>query len=144
MVTPEMTVEILRLFHVEKWKVDTIVKQLGIHHDAVERVIETNGVPAPRSSRPSIVDPFVPFIRDVLEKYPTLTASRILQMVKERGIAGSRAGSGRSSRSSGTGLPGRTRPSSGSRRYRPNRPRSTGPASERCVWGSPSGSSARS
>lgn len=88
MVTPEMTVEILRLFHVEKWKVDTIVKQLGIHHDAVERVIETNGVPAPRSSRPSIVDPFVPFIREVLEKYPTLTASRLLQMVKERGYRG--------------------------------------------------------
>jgi glyoxylase-like metal-dependent hydrolase (beta-lactamase superfamily II) len=32
------------------------------------------------------VDPYLPFIRETLQKYPTLTASRLFAMVRERGI----------------------------------------------------------
>lgn len=39
-------------------------------------------------SRPSIADPFVPFIKEVLEKYPRLTASLLFDMVTQRGYPG--------------------------------------------------------
>ena len=35
-----------------------------------------------------LVDPYRPFILETLEKYPTLTASRLHDMVRERGYAG--------------------------------------------------------
>src|SRR5262249_60034662 len=34
------------------------------------------------------IDPFLPFILQTLEKFPTLTASRLYAMVRERGYAG--------------------------------------------------------
>ncbi len=40
------------------------------------------------SARPSIADPYVPFIVEQLKKYPKLRASRLYQMVKERGYPG--------------------------------------------------------
>jgi transposase len=45
---------------------------------------------APKVSSPrgSIADPYVPFILEVLAKYPRLHASRLFQMVRERGYAG--------------------------------------------------------
>ena len=39
--------------------------------------------------RPSIIDPYLPFIRDILTQYPRLRATRIHEMVRQRGYAGS-------------------------------------------------------
>jgi len=80
--------KILRLHFVEGWHVGTIAAQCGVHHTTVKRVLHDRGVPAPRSARPSLVDPFLPFIREMLEKYPTLPASRLHAMVGERGYPG--------------------------------------------------------
>jgi transposase len=85
---PELEAEILRLYHVEKWKVGTIANHLGIHHSTVTRVITQEGKPQRRNPRPCMIDPYVPFILDTLGKYPRLTASRLYQMVKERGYPG--------------------------------------------------------
>ena len=38
--------------------------------------------------RPSIADPYLPFVREQLERYPTLPASRLFAMVAERGYPG--------------------------------------------------------
>ena len=35
-----------------------------------------------------MVEPFVPFIQDTLARYPTLRASRLYRMVRERGYPG--------------------------------------------------------
>jgi len=89
MIPPELEAEILRLYHAEHWRVGTIARQLQVHHSTVRRVLLQSGVPAAGSAvRPSIADPFLPFIRATLEKYPTLCASRLHQMVKARGYAG--------------------------------------------------------
>lgn len=89
MISRECEATILRLSEVEKWKVGTIADQLGIHHDAVERVLEQGGTSTgPRQDRPSILDPFVPFIKETFTKYPKICASRVYQMVRERGYAG--------------------------------------------------------
>ena len=49
---------------------------------------ETAGV-RPSLCRPSIRDPYLPFIRDTLAQYPRLRATRIHEMVRQRGYAGS-------------------------------------------------------
>lgn len=89
MISQERTAEILRLFHAEKWPVGTIATQLGLHHTTVQRVLVQAGL-APKAviTRPSMVDPYMPFITETLTKYPKLSASRVYQMVRERGYPG--------------------------------------------------------
>jgi hypothetical protein len=89
MIDAALAAEILRLYHVEKWKRGTIARQLGVHHDVVDRVLSNDGVPRPRTSRPSKLDDYLPFILDTLRRWPRLTASRLFDMCRERGYRGS-------------------------------------------------------
>ena len=87
--TPELEAEIVRLHYAEHWKVGTIATQLGAHVDQVRRVL---GLDEPRSAsppRPRIVDPYRPFIDEQLRRYPKLLATRLYDMVRARGFAGS-------------------------------------------------------
>jgi transposase len=90
MVTsPEIEAQILRYYHAEKWKIDTIATQLHVHHSVVRRVLAQAGLP--RSGpppRPTRVDAYLPFIHETLAKFPKLTASRLYAMVRERGYRG--------------------------------------------------------
>lgn len=88
-ISPELEAKILRYFHVEKWRVGTIARQLGIHHGTVDRVLAQAGLPkVQRPHRASLIDPFVPFIVETLEQFPKLTAARVYAMVRERGYTG--------------------------------------------------------
>ena len=88
-IDKETRAEILRLYHVEKWTVGTITRQLGVHRYTVERLLTAAGEPRDaRSPRPSMIDPYVPFIAGTLASWPTLPASRLYQMVRERGYPG--------------------------------------------------------
>lgn len=89
MISAALEAEILRLHHAEKWRIGTLAAQLGIHHTTVRRVLAQSGITAGKCSlRPSIADPYIPFMVETLEKYPKLCASRLYQMVKERGYPG--------------------------------------------------------
>jgi transposase len=90
MVTPpDIEAQILRYYHAEKWTRGTIAAQLHVHHSVVRRVLAQAGLPRPGpSSRPSQIDPYLPFIIQTLEKFPRLTASRLYAMVRERGYPG--------------------------------------------------------
>jgi transposase len=88
-IDPEREAQILRYYHAERWRIGTIAHQLGLHHGTVERVLAQAGLPRLKSTpRPSQVDPYLPFIRETLAKFPALTASRLYQMARERGYAG--------------------------------------------------------
>jgi transposase len=88
-IAHELEAQILRYYHAEKWRIGTIAAQLGVHRGTVQRVLAQAGLPAQAPlQRPSRVDPYLPFIRDTLERFPTLTASRLYQMVRERGYNG--------------------------------------------------------
>lgn len=89
MTSEELLARIRRLHFAEHWKVGTIAKQLGVHHGTVTRALGFDRTRAASEVRPSGLDPYKEFIRRVLEQYPTLTASRIHQMVKGRGYPGS-------------------------------------------------------
>lgn len=88
MISPDKEADILRLARAEKWPVGTIASQLGVHHSVVRRVLGREGMLEARLQRPSMADPYVPFIVETLDKYPKLHASRLYQMVKDRGYRG--------------------------------------------------------
>jgi transposase len=89
MISRVLEAEILRLHHGEHWLIGTIATQLRVHHSTVRRVLAQAGVPlAPMTVRASIAAPYIAFIVETLTKYPTLRASRLYQMVKERGYPG--------------------------------------------------------
>ena len=89
-VAPDLVAQILRLRTVEKWRVGTIARQLHVHRDVVHRVLAGNSAPVhPSPLRPSRIDPYRPFMLETLTKFPTLTSSRLLQMLIERGYVGS-------------------------------------------------------
>jgi transposase len=88
-IPPEVEAQILRLHHVEKWRVGTISRQLHVHHSTVTRVLAQAGLPRTDTlQRPSKIDPYLPLILETLRKYPRLTASRLFAMVCERGYKG--------------------------------------------------------
>ena len=87
-ISRALEAEILRLHQVEHWPVGTIAKQLRVHHGTVRRVLAQAGVPPVRAVRASLVEPYLAFINETLAKYPTLRASRLYAMVRERGYPG--------------------------------------------------------
>ena len=89
MISPQLEAEILRLHHAEGWRIGTLSRQLKLHRDTVRRVLAQAGIALPLTARPSMIEPFVPFIQDTFAKYPTLRASRLYRMVRERGYTGS-------------------------------------------------------
>lgn len=89
MISEEIKARIIRLYLTEKWKVGTIAHQLGLHHNTVLRVVRhTNDSGPVRVNRPSKLDSYIPFMKETLERYPKLTATRLYQMAKERGYQG--------------------------------------------------------
>ena len=89
MIPRALEAEILRLHHTEHWPVGTIATQLRVHHSTVRRVLAQAGVPvAPKTVRASLVEPYLVFISETLAKYPTLRASRLYTVVRERGYPG--------------------------------------------------------
>jgi transposase len=87
--TTEIEAEIVRLHYAEHWSVGTIAMQMQAHPDVVRRVL---GLGEPRVAsqlRPRIFEPYRVFIDDTLNRYPTLLATRIYDMVRERGYRGS-------------------------------------------------------
>ena len=71
--------------------VGTIARQLRVHRDTVRSVLDQACVMRieRQAGRPSRVDPYLPFMRETLAKFPVLTASRLHTMVQSRGYAGS-------------------------------------------------------
>ena len=89
MISRAVEAEVLRLHHAEHWPIGTIARQLLLHHSTVRRVLAQAGVPAAqKTTRPSLADPFIPFILETLKQYPKLCASRLHVMVRERGYRG--------------------------------------------------------
>lgn len=91
-IPPDLEAQILRYHHVEKWRINTIARQLRVHHTTVARVLAQAGLPRTGwPQRPSAVDAFVPFITETLQRFPTLTAARLFGMVRARGYRGSQS-----------------------------------------------------
>ncbi len=89
MISPETNAEIRRYFYAEHWKIGTIAQALSIHPDAVRHAIGSDDFNRSSPLRHSITDPYLEFVRQTLDRHPGLRATRIYQMICERGYAGS-------------------------------------------------------
>jgi transposase len=89
MISPETRARIRRYFYAEHWKVGTIASELGVHPDTVRNAIEAERFKSTQPLRASLVDPYSEFIRLTLDQHPRLRATRIYQMIRDRGYRGS-------------------------------------------------------
>ena len=91
MIDADLKARIRRLYYVEHWKRGTIATQLGVHFDTVVLALDMKHQQSPRKGQlcPSAVDPYVPFLKDILKQYPDLVATRLTEMIRERGYKGS-------------------------------------------------------
>jgi transposase len=85
MINAAVRAEMRRLVLGEHWRVGTVARRFGVHYSVVRRAVyETTG---PRElPGASVVDPFKPYLVERLEKYPELTATRLLAELRERGF----------------------------------------------------------
>lgn len=89
-VPPEIEHLVLRHYLVDKWPIGTIARELCVHHDVVRRILRQHGqAPPPIMTRHRMVDPYLPYMKETLKKYPKLHASRLFEMVGQRGFSGS-------------------------------------------------------
>jgi hypothetical protein len=89
-ITPEQLAEIRRLFHAEHFRIGTIADVLDVHPDTVRSALKTEGFNRARIVRAAPkTDPFLGLIRETLERYPRLRATRVFAMIRARGYAGS-------------------------------------------------------
>jgi len=89
MTNPETRVQIRHYFYAEHWKIGTIAKELNVHPDAVRTAIESDSFNRTQALRPCITDPYMEFVRQTLDQHPRLRATRIYQMIRDRGYSGS-------------------------------------------------------
>ena len=97
MISPETRVQIRRYFYAEHWKIGTIgvrvesafAHQLGLHADTVRLAIKADRFHPAEQWRASILDPYLEFVRQTLDQYPQLRATRLYQMIDNRGYTGS-------------------------------------------------------
>jgi transposase len=89
MIDTETRARIRHLFYAEHWKIGTIARELMLHPDTVSHALETDRFNNTQTLRPRVTDSYAYFIREVLEKHPRLRATRIFQMIRDRGYGGS-------------------------------------------------------
>jgi transposase len=90
MIPIETWAEIRRLFYVEHQTVNAIRNALGIHSDTVKRAIGAERFVNHTILRKNEdIERFNPVIMDILERVPRVRATRLLELLKERGFSGS-------------------------------------------------------
>jgi transposase len=89
MIDQETRARIRHLFYAEHWKIGTIARELVLHPETVSMAVETDRFNNTKTLRSSATDPYAGFIREILSKHPRLRATRIFQMIRDRGYEGS-------------------------------------------------------
>ena len=90
MIPDEQVARIRHLFHAEHWKIGTIAAELLLHPDTVRRALETDRFRSQPRLRAQLTDPYLDFLRQTLQQYPRLRATRLFQMIQPRGYTGQR------------------------------------------------------
>jgi len=89
MISGEQVARIRHLFHAEHWKIGTIAAELSLHPDTVRAALNTDRFRSHPRLRDQLTDPYLDFLRETLQQYPRLRATRLYQMIRPRGYTGS-------------------------------------------------------
>lgn len=82
--------KIRHLFFRDHYTIHAIGKSLGVHHGTVKKAINYDSFhPKKEIERRSILDGYSHFIDEHLELYPKITATRLMQILRDRGYSGS-------------------------------------------------------
>jgi transposase len=84
MIDEAIRAEMRRLVLGEKWRMGTVARRFGVHVSVVRRAVSDTGDENRRPAK-SVLDPHRAYIIERLEKYPELTATRLLSELRERG-----------------------------------------------------------
>src|SRR5713101_2948448 len=84
MISNEQVAHIRHLFHAEHWKVGTIAAELHLHPDTVRIALDTDRFRSHPRLRDRLTDPYLGFLRQTLQQYPRLRATRLFHMIRPR------------------------------------------------------------
>lgn len=83
MINEAIHAEMRRLVLGEGWAIGTVARRFSVHHSVVRRAIGSDA--KPRAVVESVLEPHKGYLVERLEKYPELTATRLLQELRDRG-----------------------------------------------------------
>lgn len=89
MISAEQVAQIRHWFHAEHWKIGTIAAELGLHPETVRAALDTDRFRSHPRLRDQLTDPYLDFLRQTLERHPRLRATRLWEMIRQRGYRGS-------------------------------------------------------
>ncbi len=89
MISDEQVAQIRHLFHAEHWKIGTLAAELHLHPDTVRAALATERFRSQPRLRDRVTDPYLAFLRQTLQQYPRLRATRLFHMIRLRGYPGS-------------------------------------------------------
>lgn len=88
-IPKDLRTKIRRLYFAEHWKVNTIASQLQVHPDTIHNAINREAFSNKGKPRPSALDEYVSFMTQTLKTFPRLPATRLHEMLEDRGYKGS-------------------------------------------------------
>jgi len=88
MISKEQIAIIRRYYYAEHWKVGTIAAEMRLHPETVKRALVSSSFDL-RSRKPAAVNPWLDFIEQTLKQHPHLRATRLFEMLRDRGYTGS-------------------------------------------------------
>lgn len=88
MISKEQIAAIRRLYYAEHWKIGTIAAEMSLHPETVKRALLNSSLDL-RSCRGATLNPWLDFIRLTLNQHPHLRATRLFEMLRDRGYPGS-------------------------------------------------------
>jgi len=88
MISKEQIATIRRLYYAEHWKVGTIAAEMRLHPETVKRALVSSSFDL-RSRKLALVNPWLDFIEQTLKQHPHLRATRLFEMLRDRGYQGS-------------------------------------------------------
>src|SRR5262245_54093834 len=88
MISKEQIATIRRLYYAEHWKVGTIAAEMRLHPETVKRALLNSSLDL-RTSSSATLNPWLDFIKQTLNQHPHLRATRLYEMLRDRGYQGS-------------------------------------------------------
>ena len=85
MIDEAARAEMRRLVLGEGWKVSTVARRFSVHHSVVRRAVFGVSADKPRVIAGSALEPHKAYVVERLQKYPQLTAARLVLELRERG-----------------------------------------------------------
>src|SRR5271157_1025026 len=85
MIDEAARAEMRRLVLGEGWKICTVARRFSVHHTVVRRAVFGTTTDKAQATTPSALEPHKTYIVERLQKYPQLTAARLMLELRDRG-----------------------------------------------------------